>query len=250
MTDLRDAGDVSTGDLLDGRYRLQARIGEGATATVYRAEDTLLGRTVAVKILRDARRRSHLRRTRAVRDGAARLAQSPCARHAVRRTRLGGRGQLPRDGVRRGPDPPRPDRARAGRPGRGGLAHGRHRRGAARRPSRGHRPSGHQAVERAAVALAGAGARMAREDRGLRHRPPAGLDSRDDAGHHGRHRRRMSRPSRRAARRPRRPPTSTPSASCSSRRVTGTRPFADAEGIGTVMARLRGPPAVSGRTAG
>ena len=41
---------IGPGSVLDGRYRLEALVGLGATATVYRATDDLLGRTVAVKV--------------------------------------------------------------------------------------------------------------------------------------------------------------------------------------------------------
>src|SRR5688500_1412485 len=53
VTDLRESGEVSTGELLDNRYVLQERIGEGGMARVYRADDTHLQRSVAVKVFRE-----------------------------------------------------------------------------------------------------------------------------------------------------------------------------------------------------
>ncbi|WP_426320919.1 protein kinase domain-containing protein [Microbacterium sp. E-13] len=53
MTDLRESGEISTGELLDDRYVLQERIGEGGMARVYRADDTHLQRSVAVKVFRE-----------------------------------------------------------------------------------------------------------------------------------------------------------------------------------------------------
>ncbi|MBP3978547.1 serine/threonine-protein kinase [Microbacterium sp. BLY] len=44
----------STAALLDGRYRLAEAVGMGGMATVYRAEDIALERTVAVKVFRDS----------------------------------------------------------------------------------------------------------------------------------------------------------------------------------------------------
>ena len=45
---------LKPGDLIAGRYRLQEQIGEGAAASVFRATDEVLGRDVAVKMLRGA----------------------------------------------------------------------------------------------------------------------------------------------------------------------------------------------------
>jgi serine/threonine-protein kinase len=45
---------LKPGDLVAGRYRLQEQIGEGAAASVFRATDEVLGRDVAVKVLRGA----------------------------------------------------------------------------------------------------------------------------------------------------------------------------------------------------
>ncbi|WP_341997737.1 protein kinase [Microbacterium sp. LWH7-1.2] len=53
MTDLLASGELSTGELLDERYLLRERIGEGGMARVYRADDTHLQRSVAVKVFRE-----------------------------------------------------------------------------------------------------------------------------------------------------------------------------------------------------
>jgi len=45
---------LKAGDLVAARYRLQEQIGEGAAASVFRATDEVLGRDVAVKVLRGA----------------------------------------------------------------------------------------------------------------------------------------------------------------------------------------------------
>jgi len=47
------AGDPLVGRVLDGRYELLARLARGGMATVYRAQDRRLTRTVAVKVMHD-----------------------------------------------------------------------------------------------------------------------------------------------------------------------------------------------------
>jgi beta-lactam-binding protein with PASTA domain/predicted Ser/Thr protein kinase len=67
--------DVADGQIVDGRYRVQRRIGSGGMADVYLADDSQLGREVALKVLhrRFARDREFVERFRREASAAAGL---------------------------------------------------------------------------------------------------------------------------------------------------------------------------------
>ena len=54
-------GTALSESVLGGRYRVEARIGSGGMAEVYRGVDTVLDRTVAIKILLPQFARDELR---------------------------------------------------------------------------------------------------------------------------------------------------------------------------------------------
>jgi serine/threonine protein kinase len=62
------------GVLLAGRYRLQDRIAAGGAGEVWRAADAVLGRTVAVKLLRPEYAKRRLTFATAIRSGGSQRA--------------------------------------------------------------------------------------------------------------------------------------------------------------------------------
>ena len=125
MTEREGAAMVEPDTIIDGRYKVISRVGSGGMADVYLAEDQLLGRQVAVKLLHHhfAEDQEFVERFRREASSAAALSHPNIVGDL--RPRRVGRHVLHRDGVR-GRALAEDDRARAGRarPGAGD----RHRR--------------------------------------------------------------------------------------------------------------------------
>ncbi len=104
--------EVADNTLVDGRYRILNRIGSGGMADVYCAEDTHLGRQVALKVLhrRFAQDQEFVERFRREASAAAGL-QHPNVVERLR-PRRPRRHLLHRDGAARGQDAQGPDQGR------------------------------------------------------------------------------------------------------------------------------------------
>ena len=93
--------DTLINTLFDGRYRILRKLGTGGMANVYLAEDEVLGRRVAIKILND-RHAGDEQFVERFRREAKNAAEPLAPEHRLDlRPRRGGRHVLHRDGVPR-----------------------------------------------------------------------------------------------------------------------------------------------------
>ena len=146
------APEVEPGDLLAGRYQIEAVIGKGGSGVVLRAFDRVSATVVAVKVLKpglthDPRWEKRFSARAADRPADSARERLPHLRHRRRR-----RLPVPDDGVRDGRHAARshqeePAAASAGRAARG---RGRRHRRPGGDPRRRHRPPRREARQRAA----------------------------------------------------------------------------------------------------
>src|SRR2546426_984556 len=129
-----------------GPYEIQSPLGAGGMGEVYRAIDTRLDRTVAVKILARDLGANPARQERFEREARALRGESPAHLHAVRprRTR---RRSIPGHGVRRGSDARRAPARRTAADPAAASVRDRHRRRARARASARHRAPRSEAGE-------------------------------------------------------------------------------------------------------
>ena len=217
--------DPMLGRVIAGRYRLEARIGEGGMGVVYRARHVLIDRVVALKLIRpDLRGETHLR---AWMLREARAANRVDHAHIIDIHDIGETeegelylvmeylvGHVALERARARPDAARARRRHPRADVRRARARPRPRRRPPRPQERQHPAHARAAAGRTSSRSSTSGSRTSRWTRASRPRAPSsGRPS-------------TWRPSRRAAKRRRRRATSTRSASSSSRCSPGSSPSA------------------------
>ena len=90
-----DPRDLKPGLVLDGRYRLESRIGAGNFGTVYKARHLELDHTVAVKVLQTSAVTNPDAMARFRREGVTRLPRAPSQRGVACSIRASPRAAWP-----------------------------------------------------------------------------------------------------------------------------------------------------------